>query len=74
MTVPTTPDSNQTSLHQLLETKLGTDLDEYIIAARKDGKTYIRIAEDLRNQTEVYVTHESIRRWYVKLQPETDAA
>lgn len=74
MTVPTAPDGNQTVLYQLLQAKLDVPLDQFIADARKKGVTYLAIAEDLRNRTETYVTHESIRRWYVKAHPESEAA
>lgn len=74
MTAPHPTGGNQTTLHRLLETKLGKSLDGYIAARREAGSTYIAIAEDLRQATDVYVTHESIRRWHMRNQPESDVA
>ena len=55
----------QTPTYELLRTLLKTSPVEFIYDRRvKDGMSFAKIAEMLRDRTEVYVTHELVRRWF----------
>lgn len=61
--------SNPSYLYRLVEGKLTEKTDyaslaDYLEEARNSERTFMLIAEDLRNVTGEYVTNESVRRWY----------
>lgn len=54
------------AMYQLIATKLGED-PALFIKTRRDqtpSVSYARIADEIRNRTEVYITHEIPRRWH----------
>lgn len=56
----------QTPLAQLVEHKLGRSLTKYIAARQTEGFGWRRIAEELRKDTGVTVSHESLRTWFTE--------
>lgn len=54
----------QTPLAQLVEHKLGRSLTKYVKARQVEGFGWRRIAEDVRRETGVTVSHETLRAWF----------
>lgn len=55
---------NGTHLHQLLEAKLGRDLSQYVRIRHAEGLGWRRIADDLKRDTGLSVSHEAVRSWF----------
>lgn len=53
-----------TPTYRLLAQKLGRDPLLLIHQRRAAGMSYARIAEELRQETGEYITHEVPRRWH----------
>ena len=55
-----------TPLYQLIEAKLNERPIDFIHALRtaKPPMPYAKIADEIKAITEVYLTHEAVRRWY----------
>jgi hypothetical protein len=53
----------QTPLAQLIETKIGRPLAEYVADARNAGKDWRTIARDIQAETGVRVSWETLRSW-----------
>ncbi|MGD9530581.1 MAG: hypothetical protein AB7V44_27810 [Pseudonocardia sp.] len=51
-----------TPLQMLLSTKLG-DLDAFVTRRRDAGKSWRAIALEIRDQTGIEVTNETLRSW-----------
>jgi hypothetical protein len=57
----------QTSaLYELLQAKLGRDLRAHVVAARLEGVDWRTIAGDLKAQTDVTVSWETLRVWFTQ--------
>ncbi len=52
-----------TDRYTLIQLRLGRDLAGYITQARRDQRSYRRIAADLRTITGMPVTYEAVRQW-----------
>lgn len=50
--------------YELLQVRLGRDLDAYIRTARSQGRSWRTIADDLSTVTGVDVTFETLRVWF----------
>ena len=53
-----------TDKQQLLQVRLGADLESYVRISRADGQSWKVIAKRLQRQTGVRVTFEALRHWY----------
>lgn len=63
-------------LADLLLADRGTTLPEFVSTRRVQGTSWRQVSLDLRDQTGLDVTHESLRRWfpeYIDITP-TEAA
>lgn len=69
-------------MYQLIATKLGEDPAQFIKSLRDQtpAVSYSRIADQIRQRTQVYITHEIPRRWHRALlaslgqtEPESDS-
>lgn len=56
----------KTATALLIEHKLGRDLDEYVTELQGRDLGWRRIAEQVRQDTGVIVSHESLRTWFAK--------
>jgi hypothetical protein len=54
----------RTRLYELTELRLGRDLKGYVQAARNDGLSWRRIADELNKLTSTDVTWETLRVWF----------
>lgn len=57
---------NGTHLQQLLEAKLGRDLGQYVRIRQAEGLGWRRIADDLKRDTGLSVSHEALRSWFAE--------
>lgn len=60
---PTTPYVPDTPLYKLVAEKLGRDPIAYIRERRAAGVAFARITDEIKHETDVYLTHEAPRRW-----------
>jgi intein-encoded DNA endonuclease-like protein len=51
-------------LKAALTDKLGRDLGTYVGGLRSAGWSWREIAQDLKQRTGIYVSHEALRGWY----------
>jgi hypothetical protein len=56
----------QTPLAQLIEVKLGVDLQRYVTEARDEGADWRSIARDLTERSGTSVSHEAVRSWFIE--------
>lgn len=49
---------------QLLQERLGQDLDEWVTAGRQDGRSWRVLAAQVSRLTGHTVTHQSLCNWY----------
>lgn len=54
----------QTIKQQLVEMKLGRDLSQYVRIRQAEGLGWRRIADDLKRDTGILVSHEALRSWF----------
>lgn len=57
--------SNRTRTYLLVEGRLGKSLSRHVGAARARGCSWNAIAMDLHKRTDVAVTAETLRLWFV---------
>lgn len=50
--------------YQLVEERLGADLEAYVAQMRAEGLSWNRLAVDLNNRTGVLVTTVTLRSWF----------
>lgn len=62
----------KTSLYQLIEKQLGSDLAEYV-AARRPAQSWRSIAADLGTRIGVEISYESLRLWFGDNEPASAA-
>ncbi len=55
----------RTPTADLIEMKLGRSLAKYVTARQSEGLGWRRIAHDLKRDTGVLVSHETLRGWFV---------
>jgi hypothetical protein len=63
MTRPLPPVSETNPRLALIEVKLGESLADMVTARRDQGLSWARIAAELYQRTDLYVTGEAIRLW-----------
>lgn len=56
-----------TTKQQLIAAKLGEDLDAWVGGRRIGGMSWRKIAREIEARTEVEVTWETLRNWYVEV-------
>lgn len=56
--------TNHTSAYLLVETRLGSDLDAFVRAARCDGTPWRAITEQLIERTGLQLTTTTLRNWF----------
>lgn len=58
-----------TPTHHLIEMSLkGRSLRSLVLAARRAGRSWQYIADEIRDQTGVIVSRETVRGWYPEMQ------
>lgn len=62
----------QTPMRQLVELTLGRDLQQYVRIRQAEGLGWRRIADDVKRDTGLSVSHEALRSWFA--QPKAPAA
>jgi hypothetical protein len=58
--------AKRTTTAQLIEHKLGRDLGQYVAEMQTRDLGWRRIAQQIREDTGVVVSHESLRSWFAK--------
>lgn len=56
--------TSMTPLQTLLDIKVG-GLDEYVDTRRTEGKSWRVISNDLRDDTGIDITYETLRGWFI---------
>lgn len=56
---------SKTATYQLIEHTVG-DLEQYVKAARDEGKSWDDISHQIREATGITVSRETIRLWFVE--------
>lgn len=49
---------------QLIQTRLGWDLTEWVQAGRADGRSWRVLAAQIHRLTGVSITHQALHNWY----------
>lgn len=57
----------QTPMRRLVEVTLGRDLGQYVRVRQAEGLGWRRIAEELKRDTGLTVSHEALRSWFTKV-------
>jgi hypothetical protein len=60
-------DVNRSARYELVQVRLGRDLEAYVRGRWEDNAPWRTIAHDLRAITEVNVSHETLRSWFPEL-------